>query len=385
LLTDPSTPLLSSQLALLTDETRYRAWTRIGFHGVLLLGVFLLIFSTYIPWFLYPNPSLHYPVKTYAGPILRDSLSVIVQYYSLVYLFTHYGRRPLVLLLGLALYYVVLFTVYYYSSYIVKHYFGLTDDYSGSINHFERLPYGRALFNIGTFFHLLFIIERAFYPLAVKLVLEVYRRQVRHGQLQQQYTRLELDFLKSQINPHFLFNVLNSIYALTEEESPQAARITLQLSGMMRYALYETVDSLVPLSKELSFIRDYINLEQLRTAKRLALASELPESVDESLQIAPFLLITFLENAFKHGVQNNAQKSWVKLSLVIIDDVLNLSLSNSKPVNPYPILGGLGLSNVKKRLSLQYPDHRLRIVDEETTYGIILQLTLSRKEGLVRQ
>ncbi|QMW04977.1 sensor histidine kinase [Spirosoma foliorum] len=348
-------PVLPSQLALLTDETRYRGWTRIGFHGVLLVGVFLLIFSTYIPWFLYPNPSLHYPLKTYAGPILRDSLSVIVQYYSLVYLFTHYGRRPLWLLPGLVLYYLLLFTVYYYSSYMVKHYFGLADDYSGSINHFERLPYGQALVSVGTFFHLLFIIERAFYPLAVKLVLEVYRRQVRHRQLQQQYTRLELDFLKSQVHPHFLFNVLNSIYALTEEESPQAARITLQLAGMMRYALYETADSLVPLQKELNFIRDYMNLEQLRTLKRLALDSELPQSVDESLQIAPFLLITFIENAFKHGVQNNAQKSWVKLSLEISDDVLNLSLINSKPVNPSPVLGGLGLSNVKKKAVASVP------------------------------
>ncbi|QDK82542.1 hypothetical protein EXU85_29610 [Spirosoma sp. KCTC 42546] len=372
------------RLTLLTDEAQYRGWTRVGFHGVLILGVFLLIFSTYIPWFLYPNPSLHYPIKTYVGPILRDSLSVLVQYYSLVYLFTHYGRRPFVLLPGLALYYVILFTVYYYSSSIVKHYFGLADDYSGSINHFERLPYGQALFNVGTFFHLSFIIERAFYPLAVKLVLEVYRRQVRHGELQQQYTRLELDFLKSQVNPHFLFNVLNSIYALTEEENPQAARITLQLSGMMRYALYETANSLVPLNKELRFIRDYMNLEELRTAKRLVLDYDLPQLVDESLQIAPFLLITFIENAFKHGVQNNAQKSWVKLTLVVHDNVLNLSLINSKPINPSSVLGGLGVSNVKKRLSLQYPDHYLMILDKETTYTITLRLNLSKQERALR-
>ena len=158
------TNLLMAQriLALITDETRYRGLTRVACHGLLVAGIFLLIFSAYIPWFLYPAAPLGYPFKTYAGPILRDSLCVIAQYYMLVYLVKHYWKKPLLLLPGLAVYYCMLFTCYYYLSYAVKHYFGLPDDYSGSINHFERMPFREALFHPATFFHLMFIIVRAF-------------------------------------------------------------------------------------------------------------------------------------------------------------------------------------------------------------------------------
>lgn len=362
--------------ALLADETKYHGWTRVGFHALLILGILLLMFSAYIPWFLYPSVPLDYPFKTYAGPILRDWLCVVLQYYMLVYLVSNYARRPLILLPGLALFYFVLFTCYYYLSYVVKHYFGLPDDYSGSINHFEKMPYWKALFHPGTFFHLMFIIERAFYPLAVRLLIEIYRRQLRSARLQQQYMKLEMDFLKSQVNPHFLFNVLNSIYSLTEEESPRAARIVQQLSGMMRYSLYETADQVVSLSKELEFIRNYVELEQLRNSKRLNLEAGFPESTDHSLQIAPFILITFVENAFKHGVQNSAGKCWVKLKISLRGNTLNLSISNSKPAAPPLSVGGLGLANVRKRLNTLYPRHRLTVSDQEGQYEVILVLEL---------
>jgi len=366
------------EISLLADEAKYHGWTRIGFHALLILGILLLMVSAYIPWFLYPAAPLDYPFATYAGPILRDWLCVVLQYYILVFLFTRFARRPLVLIPGLAAYYFVLFTCYYYSSYVVKHYFGLPDDYTGSINHFEKMAFWRALLHPATFYHLMFIIERAFYPLAVKLLIEVYRRQLRNAKLQQQYTRLELDFLKSQINPHFLFNVLNSIYALTEEESPRAARIVQQLSGMMRYSLYDTVDAVVPVGKELAFIRDYVDLEQLRTAKRLTLVTHFPDSADESLLIAPFILITFVENAFKHGVQNTTKKSRVNIEILIEGATLTLSVKNSKPANPEPVSGGLGLANVKRRLAVLYPGHVLIVTDTEQDYYVVLKLHLSR-------
>jgi len=277
--------------------------------------------------------------------------------------------------------YLVIFTFYYFSSFIVKMYFGLPDDYSGSITHFERLTYGQALLHPGTFFHLLFIIERAFYPLAAKLLIEVYRRQVRNARLQQQYTQLELDFIKSQVNPHFLFNVLNSIYALTEEESPRAASIVQQLSSMMRYALYETKESLVPLNKELNFIKDYVALEQLRSTKRLLLDVNIADNVDGSWQIAPFILITFIENAFKHGVQSTTKKSWVKVQVEIQENRLLLFVSNSKPSNPQPTVGGLGLANVRKRLNFLKAEHNLNILDEPNQYSVTLQLQLVKEKN----
>ena len=365
------------EISLLADDSKYHGWTRLGFHALLILGILFLMVSAYIPWFLYPAVPLDYPFATYAGPILRDWVCVVLQYYMLVFLVTRYARRPLVLIPGLAAYYFILFTCYYYSSYVVKHYFGLPDDYTGSINHFENMPFWKALLHPATFYHLMFIIERAFYPLAIKLLIEVYRRQLRNAKLQQQYTRLELDFLKSQINPHFLFNVLNSIYALTEEESPRAARIVQQLSGMMRYSLYDTVDAVVPVGKELAFIRDYVDLEQLRTAKRLTLVTHFPDSADESLLIAPFILITFVENAFKHGVQNTTKKSRVDIEILIERATLTLSVKNSKPANPEPVSGGLGLANVKRRLAVLYPGHDLIMTDTEQEYFVVLKLHLS--------
>ncbi|CCH57292.1 Inner membrane protein yehU [Fibrisoma limi BUZ 3] len=374
-----SRPLLSA----LTDETRYHGWVRVSFHALLVLGVFGIIFSAYVPWFLYPTAPVDIPLKTYVGPVLRDALAVLLQYYVLVFLFTRYIRKPIRLALGLFGYYVLLFTFYYYSSLIVKQYFGLPDDYSGSITHFERLSYWDALVHPSTFFHLLFIIERAFYPLAVKLLVEIYRRQVRNARLQQQYTQLELNFLKAQVNPHFLFNVLNSIYALTEEESPRAAEIVQQLSGLMRYALYDTSETLVPLAKELAFIRDYVALEQLRTAKRLTLELDLPHTVDDRYDIAPFILITFVENAFKHGVNSTTKKSWVKLSIQHKGNTLQMNVANSKPAQAKGAVGGLGLANVRKRLALLYPDqHTLHINDQADRFTVDLRLELTVPAGL---
>ncbi|PSL27218.1 histidine kinase [Dyadobacter jiangsuensis] len=365
-------------LNLITDENRYRGLTRIAFHGLLIVGVLLLIISAYLPWFLYPASPTDLPFKTYAGPILRDAFCVMVQYYMLVYLVKHYARKPLVLIPGFAAYYFVVFTCYYYASYVVKHYFGLPDDYTGSINHFEQLSFSEALFHPITFFHLLFIIERAFYPLALRLLIEVYRRHTRNLKLEKQYTRLELDFLKSQVNPHFLFNVLNSIYVLTEEDNPRAARIVDQLSAMMRYSLYETDGALVPLHKELSFIRDYVGLEQLRTSKRLQLELVFPAQPDENLQIAPFILIAFVENAFKHGVHNTTRKSWVKLEIRLKNRELTLMISNQKTPNAPQQTGGIGLMNVRKRLDALYPGHELTILNESKAYHIHLKIKLTR-------
>lgn len=365
-------------LAILTDEKRYRGFTRLAFHGLLIIGIFLLIFSAYIPWFLYPAAPLNFEFITYAGPILRDSLCVIVQYYILVHLVKHYARKPLVLVPGLVVYYFVLFTCYYYASYAVKHYFGLPDDYTGSLNHFDRMSFWKALYHPATFFHLMFIIERAFYPLAARLLIEIYRRQVRNLRLEKQYTRLELDFLKSQVNPHFLFNVLNSIYVLTEEDNPRAARIVDQLSAMMRYSLYETDGALVPLHKELSFIRDYVGLEQLRTSKRLQLELVFPAQPDENLQIAPFILIAFVENAFKHGVHNTTRKSWINLEIRLNDEELTLIIGNQKTPNAPQQMGGIGLMNVQKRLGALYPGHELTILNESEAYHIHLKIRLTR-------
>ncbi|HEV7378917.1 MAG TPA: histidine kinase [Dyadobacter sp.] len=366
---------------IIVDSDRYRGWTRAGFHLILLTGVLLLTISAYLPWFFYPSEALDYPFKMYASPVLRDTVCILFQYYFLVFLFSSYIRKPVHLAAGLVVFYFLLFTVYYFLSLAVKQYGNLPDDYSGSITHFEHHTYWNALIHPTTFFHLLFIIERAFYPLAVKLLIEIYRRQARNAKLQEKYVRLELDFLKSQVNPHFLFNVLNSIYSLTEEENPRAAQIVQQLSVMMRYSLYETAGTVVPLEKELDFMRNYVALEQLRMSKRITLESSFPIDGTQSVVIAPFILITFVENAFKHGVAATSKKSWVTINIKLNDAELELSVKNSKPITRKSVTGGLGLANVKKRLAMLYPEHELCIVDQQSEYTVYLKLTLTKIES----
>ena len=213
--------------------------------------------------------------------------------------------------------------------------------------------------------------------LAAKAFYDNMASQVNNARLKEQNTQLELNYLKSQINPHFLFNVLNSVYALTEEDCPRAAQLVHQLSGLMQYTLYETTEPSVPLYKELQFIRDYVALEKNRTGKRLDLQVDLPELIPETVQIVPFILIPFVENAFKHGVQRTARKSWVQLQVQLEGNRLYLLVSNSKPTVSEPIVGGLGLANARKRLATLYPGHTLQVVDETTQYRVSLSLLLN--------
>ncbi|QKZ15402.1 sensor histidine kinase [Spirosoma sp. KUDC1026] len=210
--------------------------------------------------------------------------------------------------------------------------------------------------------------------LAFKGLYDNMSSQVNNAQLKEQNMQLELNYLKSQINPHFLFNVLNSVYSLTEEDCPPAAQLVHQLSGLMQYTLYETTEPTVPLQKELQFIRDYIALEKIRTGKRADIQVSLPETVDERVQIVPFLLIPFVENAFKHGVQRSARKSWVNLTVAVNETALQLTISNSKPAMPEASVGGLGLTNVQKRLNLLYPAHSLRVTNDLDQYSVDLTL-----------
>lgn len=217
------------------------------------------------------------------------------------------------------------------------------------------------------------------YPLlllAAKAFYDNMTSQVNNARLNEQNVQLELNYLKSQINPHFLFNVLNSVYALTEEDCPRAAQLVHQLSGLMQYTLYETTEPRVALHKEINFIRDYVALEKNRSGKRVDLQLDLPELIPETWQIVPFILIPFVENAFKHGVQRTARKSWVHVLVRLTGNELHMSVSNSKPTNPAPTTGGLGLANARKRLSVFYPTHTLHLDDETTQYTVSLTLRL---------
>ena len=193
--------------------------------------------------------------------------------------------------------------------------------------------------------------------------------------LENQRLTAELAFLKSQINPHFLFNSLNSIYSLAYQKSDNTPGAILKLSEIMRYMLYESNDNKVALEKELQYLQNYIDLQKIRFGKNAFIDFKIEGEVGDQ-RIVPLLLIAFIENAFKHGVANDAATA-IQLLIRIDATTLYFFIRNKKHANNRDAVGGIGLSNVKRRLDLLYPrKYSLEIRDEIDTYTCELSLVL---------
>lgn len=183
--------------------------------------------------------------------------------------------------------------------------------------------------------------------------------------------------LKSQINPHFLFNTLNNIYATAIDTSPKAADMVDRLSEMMRYTMKDTQQDFVPLEDELNYVGNYIELQTLRLDRRVKLECLGLETIPP-YKIAPMLLIPFIENAFKHGV-NSEQKSHIKIELTMHKSELRLSVINNKVSVQKDISerSGLGIENTKHRLDLIYPSKHLLVMNEtEKEFAVTLHIDL---------
>jgi sensor histidine kinase YesM len=195
---------------------------------------------------------------------------------------------------------------------------------------------------------------------------------------EQERLRSELSSLKSQINPHFLFNTLNNIYAETLGKANNAAEMILKLSNMMRYTITEVHNDKVSLQKEFDYISDYIELQKLRLPPKISLKYMTIGEAHE-LEIAPLLLIPFVENAFKHGV-NPELHSEIKVRLEIIKSELHLSVFNKKVELEKTIqeTTGLGVENTRLRLNLIYPEKHLLIIEEtDDDYSVSLYINLA--------
>ncbi|OOQ59223.1 sensor histidine kinase [Mucilaginibacter pedocola] len=190
----------------------------------------------------------------------------------------------------------------------------------------------------------------------------------------------ELNALKAQVHPHFLFNTLNNLYALSLNNSPKSPQVILGLSGLLRYMLYECNTAHVPLEKEVFMMQQYVKLEQLRYEERIDLSFNISGNLKNKF-IAPLLLLPFIENAFKHGAGETMGQVWVTIDITVKGESLKLKVANSNPIkqaqSEVAEAHGLGLQNVVKRLELLYPGiSNLKIMDEEDTYLIVLDLDL---------
>jgi two-component system LytT family sensor kinase len=210
---------------------------------------------------------------------------------------------------------------------------------------------------------------------------DIYDQQKRLKKLQQYKTQkiaLESSFLKSQVNPHFLFNTLNNIYALSLKKSEQTKVIIERLESLLYYMLYECKADLVPLENEFTFTDSYIALEKLRHKEdQISVTVQINGEI-ENKKIAPLLLINFLENAFKHGTKT----SWINLEIDVKEETVHFKLQNSKPFNMVgqaisEYKGGIGLKNVKRRLEILYPlRHELNINNLKDRFEVDLFINL---------
>ena len=191
------------------------------------------------------------------------------------------------------------------------------------------------------------------------------------------YLETELKFLRSQIHPHFFFNTLNNIYSLTLKKSDEAPGIILKLSDLMSYMLYESNVPLVPLSKEIDYLQNYLDVEQLRFGQRLSVSFTRTGFIDE-VNIPPMILILFLENSFKHGVKNNISKIHIEISLKIDTEFLYFRVDNPVTEDLVPVENkGIGLTNVRRRLDLLYGDnYTLDIRTDEAKFSVSLKMPL---------
>jgi len=209
-------------------------------------------------------------------------------------------------------------------------------------------------------------------------ITEARRREQNEISLKTKILEAETMFLKSQMNPHFLFNTLNNIYSLSIAKSEKTAEAIHRLSEMLRYVLYESNEKFVSLEKEIKYIQSYIQLQLLKDEEIKSVNIEIG-NIEKNLKIAPMLLIPFIENSFKHSNIENIEKGWIEINIKTISEQLIFSIENSIPemTQSKDKTTGVGLKNTKRRLELLYPDRNmLNIIDSDKKFSVQLKIDL---------
>ncbi|MDF2188919.1 histidine kinase [Paraflavitalea sp. CAU 1676] len=212
---------------------------------------------------------------------------------------------------------------------------------------------------------------------AMKFLRMSWQSRIREKKLLQEKLEAELKFLRSQTNPHFLFNTLNNIYALARKKSDDTADVVMKLSKLLRFMLYESRKERIPVSGEIRMIEDYLELEKIRYNERLTIRFE--KDIDDSTQhIAPLLLLPFIENAFKHGASETRFDSFIHINVLLKEGLLKFCIENSKEENgDTTITDNIGLSNVRRQLELMYQEHTLEVDNQKDRFSVHLTINLN--------
>ena len=346
------------------DFSRYRILWHILFW---LLYLILIAFSS----------NIYYEDSNILVIIAKYSITVPIDVFATY--FTAYFLLPKFLLKGKYIHFIVLFflsavmfiflqrTLWYYISYPIF--------YPESFQNlkFFRINYIFSFFNI-------YAIVGIF--VSIKLLKYWFENQQTTRLLEKEKLEAELKFLKSQIHPHFLFNTLNNLYALTIDKSDLAPEVVIKLSDLLDYMLYECDTPQVSLDKEIKLINDYLLLEKIRYGKELQINFDVSGKTTGK-QIAPMLLLPFIENSFKHGLSKKINNPWINITLRISNDSLYFNVKNNKAINKIKekeeYTEGIGLQNVRRRLDLLYNGiYTLSLFDKGDSFEIDLNIKLKK-------
>ena len=351
---------------------------------------YLVPFSWVPAWDLKgPMPQIEkYGVVVSCLRILMNSSLMTVVHIALVYGILYYflpqylsKSRNRIGITVLLIVFVILIACFNYLNFL------MTFSISTRMGYFEKMPdmnyiipiwIRQIVFNYPTIVG---------FAVAIKLLKRWYLKQKETEQLVREKINAELQLLKAQVHPHFLFNTLNNIYSFILNGSDRAPEMIKKLSSLLYYILNDCSRQRVPLDKEISMIQDYIALEQIRYGDRLNLSLHIQGTVKDKM-ISPLLLIPFVENSFKHGTSRMLTHPWVMLDIHIEKDFLEFKLTNNKPEynNESPGKKGIGLNNVKKRLELLYPEtHSLKIVESDMSYEVFMKIALHSPEDKINQ
>jgi LytS/YehU family sensor histidine kinase len=222
------------------------------------------------------------------------------------------------------------------------------------------------------FFNMFFVV---FIAIAIKFYKRWSEKDYCEQKVRQEKVEAELQMLKTQINPHFLFNTLNSIYVLAMKKSEQTANVVMKLSDILDYILYRTNTPGIAISDEIRIMNNYIELEKIRFSERVTVSFTSTIHSSET-QIPPMLIIPFIENAMKHGVGKSTEKSWINIAINETRQMLEIAVSNSKSQKSLKSeTGGIGLANVKKRLDLLFGDtYQLDISEKNDRFDVFLSI-----------
>ncbi len=219
---------------------------------------------------------------------------------------------------------------------------------------------------------------------AIKLIKHWYNKKMEAEQFEKEKLKAELELLKNQLHPHFLFNTLNNLYSLIIQKSKDAPEVVLRLANLLRFMLTESSKNKIALTQEIDILKSYIALEQLRFGERLDLTVNMNGDPADKM-IAPLLLLPFAENAFKHGAHSSLDQPWMSMDIEVINNNLKFKMINGKAPNGSTIPAtrtfpsGIGLQNVRRRLDVLYPGkYVLRTLEQDESYIVNLNVELER-------